>query len=86
MAKFTGRGQLIDRLSYQVGDRKKALRILADRGHVVRGTPKLTPTGKIRDAMTAEERAIERAAKKSGKYTSYYQYDKNTNRAKLKKI
>ena len=66
MAKFTGRGQLIDRLSYQVGDRKKALRILADRGHVVRGTSKLTPTGKIRDAMTAEERAIERAAKNKG--------------------
>ena len=86
MAKFTGRGQLIDRLSYQVGDRKKALRILADRGHVVRGTSKLTPTGKIRDAMTAEERAIERAAKKSGKYTSACEYNKNTNRAKLKKI
>ena len=86
MAKFTGRGQLIDRLSYQVGDRKKALRILADRGHVVRGTSELTPTGKIRDAMTAEERAIERAAKKSGKFTSSYEYNKNTNRAKLKKI
>ena len=69
-----------------MGDRKKALRILADRGHVFKGTSKLTPTGIIRNNMTAEERAIERAAKKSGKFTSAYEYDKNTNRAKIKKI
>ncbi len=83
--EYMGRGQLINRLTSQVGDRKKALDILAKRGHVVPGTSKLTPTGIIRNNMTAEERAIERAAKGSGKFTGMYQYDPKTNKATLKK-
>ncbi len=79
-----GRGQLINRLASQVGDRKKALDILVKRGHVVPGTSKLTPTGIIRNNMTAEERAIQRAAKGSGKFTGMYQYDPKTNKATLK--
>jgi len=80
-----GRGQLINRLTSQVGSRNKALDILARRGHVVPGTSKLTPTGMIRNNMTAEERAIQRAAKGSGKFASMYTYNPKTNKATLKK-
>jgi len=85
MEDYTGRGHLINRLSSQVGDRKKALDILTKRGHVVKGTSKLTPTGIIRNNMTASERAIERASRASGKFTGMYEYNPKTNRATIKK-
>lgn len=82
--KFMGRNQLIDRLAAQVGDRDKALAILADRGHYDPKAGKLTPEGERRNKMTAEERALDRAAKSSGKPKTAYKYDPRTNRAKLK--
>ena len=44
----------------------------------------LTVKGRARDNMTAEERAIDRASKESGKSASDYTYDPTTNRATLK--
>jgi len=80
---FLGRNQLIDRLSDQVGSRDMALGILEKRGHVFPNTDKLTITGQIRDNMTAEERALERAAKNSGKSVDSFTYDPLTNSTKL---
>ena len=80
---FMGRNQLIDRVTDQVGSRDMALSILEKRGHVFPNTDKLTITGKIRDDMTAEERALERAAKNSGKSVSSFTYDPLTNSTKL---
>ncbi len=80
---FMGRNQLIDRLTDQVGSRDMALGILEKRGHVFPGTDKLTINGKIRDDMTAEERALDRAAKESGKPVSSFSYDPITNSTKL---
>lgn len=81
--KFLGRNSLIDRLAAQVGDRGRAIAILKDRGHLD-SAGNLTAAGQARDAMTAEERAKDRAAKRSGKPATAYRYDPKTNRATLK--
>jgi hypothetical protein len=82
--KYMGRGQLIDRLTAQVGNRDTALEILKKRGHVdAKGN--LTPEGRKRDNMTAAERAKDRAAKYSGKPAGRYTYNPETNRATLKR-
>lgn len=58
-----GRGQLIKRLTWQVGgDRELALRILRKRGHVDEDG-NLTEEGRMRDIMTAREREIDRGDK-----------------------
>ena len=80
---YMGRNQLINRLTDQVGDRNMALGILEKRGHVYPNTDKLTLTGQIRDDMTAEERALNRAAKESGKPVSSFTYDPTTNSTRL---
>ena len=82
--KFMGRNQLVDRLSAQVGSRDTAVRILQNRGMLYPGTETLTPKGQVRNSMTAEERAIDRAAKRSGRNKSDYLYSADTNRATLK--
>lgn len=84
MSEFSGTNQLIDRLSWQLknagmtGDvRQAALDILKSRGHVdAKGN--LTEAGKARDAMTAEERALDRA-KRAGR-TGPLTYNPQTNR------
>jgi hypothetical protein len=43
----------------------------------------LTAEGLDADAMTAEQRATDRASKKSGKPKSLYTYDSKTNRSTL---
>ena len=81
---FMGRNQLIDRLSAQLrangmqGDtRAAALDILKKRGQTdAKGN--LTTAGRKRDAMTAEERAIDRAKRANPAGT--FSYDPNTNR------
>lgn len=78
--KFMGRNQLIDRLSAQVGSRDMALEILKQRGHV-NAKGELTAAGRARDAMTAEERALDRASKKTGAPKTAFTYDPKTNRA-----
>jgi hypothetical protein len=45
---------------------------------------KLTSKGKARQALGADGRAKDRAAKQSGRKTSDYKYNKQTNRATLK--
>lgn len=84
MTKFSGPNQLIDRLTWQLknsgmsGDtRQTALDILKARGHVD-DKGNLTPAGAARDAMTAEERALDRA-KKAGR-TGPLKYHPQTNR------
>ena len=82
--KFMGRNQLIDRLAAQIGSRDAALEVLQKRGHVdAKGN--LTAEGKRRDAMTAEERALDRAKTRTGKPTSAFKYSPTTNRATLRK-
>lgn len=88
MSKFTGRGQLVNRLAYQLGGgevgRAKAIRVLQDQGLLELDGVTLTPEGQKRDAMTAGERAIDRAAKQTGKPSSAFSYDPVTNRATLR--
>lgn len=61
---YEGRGQLIRRLTWQVGgDKELALRILRKRGHVKEDSEELTEAGKMRDLMTAREREIDRGDK-----------------------
>lgn len=84
--KYLGKNSLIDRLTAQVGgNRQLALGILEKRGHVKPGTETLTEAGKARDAMTAEERAINRASTSAGAPASRYKYNPKTNRATLKR-
>mgnify|MGYP003344688993 FL=1 len=52
--KYMGRGQLIDRLIAQVGDKDTAYAILKQRG-MIDDSGELTAKGKARNAMTAEE-------------------------------
>lgn len=82
--KYTGRFQLIDRLAAQVGDRNKAIEILKERGHLKADGKTFTAEGAKRNSMTAKERAIDRATKRSGHATTDYKYDVKTNRATLK--
>jgi hypothetical protein len=83
--KFMGKGQLIDRLAAQVGDRDTAIKLLQDRGQLMADGKTFTAAGEKRNAMTAEERAIDRATKKSGKPKTAYAYNPKTNSATLKK-
>lgn len=78
--KFMGKNVLIDRLTAQVGSRKTALGLLQKRGHVDK-KGKLTAEGRARDAMTAEERALDRASKATGDKPSAFKYSPKTNRA-----
>lgn len=82
--KFMGRGQLVDRLAAQLGDRNKAIEILKKRGHLMADGKTLTPEGMKRNLMTAEERAKDRASKRTGVPIDRLVYDPQTNTAKRK--
>lgn len=82
--KHMGRGELVDRLSAQVGSKPLAENILRKRGQLDH-KGKLTKEGKERDAMTAAERAKDRAAKGSGRKPSDFSYSARTNTAKVKR-
>jgi len=82
--KFMGRNQLVDRLAAQVGSRDMAVGILQKRGHMDKDG-NLTAEGKKRNQMTAQERAINRVTRTTGKPASKYEYNPKTNRATLKK-
>ena len=81
--KYMGRNQLVDRLASQVGSRDMAIGILKKRGDL-NSFGKLTAKGAKRNAMTASERAIDRASKTSGRSKNEYVYDRLTNRATLR--
>jgi hypothetical protein len=77
---FTGRNSLLARLTSQVGSEELAKSILIKRGHMYPdGT--LTPEGQVRNTMTAEERAKDRAARETGLPTRAFRYDYRTNKA-----
>lgn len=82
--KFMGKNQLIDRLAAQVGDRDTAIKILQDRGHLKADGKTFTAAGARRNAMSAEERAIDRAAKRTGTAPKAFTYNPKTNRATLR--
>ena len=78
-----GRNSLVDRLAAQVRSKSFAIALLKKRGDLT-ASGELTAKGRARDKMTAEERAIDRASKESGRPSSDYTYDPTTNRATLK--
>lgn len=79
-----GRNQLLERLTAQVGSSALARELLIKRGHMT-ADGRLTAEGHRRNMMTAEERAIDRAARRSGKAAENYVYNPETNRATLSK-
>jgi len=81
--KFMGRNQLVDRLAAQVGNKDTAIAILKQRGHM-KDDGTLTAAGQKRNMMTAEERAKDRAVKRTGRPTKDFKYTAQTNRATLK--
>lgn len=77
-----GRGQLINRLTAQVGSKAKAVEILQKRGHLKADGKTLTEAGKRRDAMTAEERSIDRESRRLNKPKGMFSYNPKTNTSK----
>ncbi len=80
--KYMGKGQLLERLTAQVGDRKLAVGILQKRGHLKADGKTYTKEGMKRNAMTAEERAKDRAAKQTGRSAQSFKYNPITNSVK----
>ena len=71
---------LIDRLADQCGDRGLALNILRNRGHVEHGSEELTATGREREELGAEGRALDRRVQSTGGTSLDYNYNYETNR------
>lgn len=71
---------LATRLTRQIGTknypnaREEACRILRERGHMKKNSEELTVEGKRREAMGPSGRAIDRAAKASGRPASDFKY------------
>jgi len=82
--QFLGRGQLVNRLAMQVGDRATAIALLQKRGHLKADGKTLTAEGEKRNAMTAEERAKDRASRSLHKPMSDFSYNPKTNSVKNK--
>jgi len=82
--KAMGKGQLVDRLSAQVGSHSLAVNILKKRGDLKADGKTLTEHGKKRNAMTAEQRAKDRASKKTGLPPGSFIYNASANRTKKK--
>jgi len=82
--KFMGRGKLLERLTAQVGDEGLAIAILKKRGHLKADGKTYTQAGIKRNAMTAEERAKDRASQKTGVSVKEFKYNPATNTAKRK--
>ena len=84
----SGDHAIVERLTQQLADkgvttpREVALSRLRDFG-ILDTAGALTPYGRQRNAMTPAERAIDRAARRSGRRPSEYRYDPATNRATL---
>lgn len=81
---YSGSNQLVKRLASQVGSMELAIALLKKRGHMDK-SGKLTKAGEARNAMTARERAIDRASKSSHHSSEDYVYNPKTNRATLRK-
>ena len=81
--QFLGRGQLINRLAMQVGSRETAIALLQKRGQLMADGKTFTAEGQRRNAMTAEERAKDRASKRLHKPVSDFSYNPKTNSTKI---
>jgi hypothetical protein len=84
--EYTGSGQLIDRLASQVGSKKNAIYLLQKRGHLMPDGKTFTEDGMKRNAMTASDRAIDRASKRLGVGSENFDYDVLNNKAKRVKL
>lgn len=83
--KFMGRHSLLKRLTAQVGGNEEmAKHILVKRGQMT-ADGSLTAAGKARDSMTAEERAIDRASKRTGAPARKFTYNPASNSAHLRR-
>lgn len=79
--KAKGKGQLIARLTAQVGGNKNlAMNILKKRGQMG-ASGKLTAKGQSRNKMTAGQRAIDRKSKASGISKKALKYKASSNTA-----
>ena len=86
--KHMGKGVLLERLTDQMRTQKNpptdpeaaARAVLISRGHMKEDNS-YTEGGSVRNNMTAEERAKDRAAKRTGKSTSAFGYNPKTNTA-----
>jgi len=76
-----GSGQLINRLASQVGSRELAISLLQKRGDLESDGVTLTEKGILRDSMTAEDRAKDRASKLTGRPANNFGYNVATNKA-----
>ena len=90
--KFMEAGHLLERLTEQMrtqtsppkDPRAAAIEVLQKRGHLEADGKTFTKSGAVRNAMTAEERAKDRAATKTGKPASSFTYNPKTNTARKK--
>jgi hypothetical protein len=73
--RFMGSGQLVNRLTAQVGDKGFAMALLKKRGDM-KADGSLTAKGEARNRMTAKGRAMDRAGETSASAT----YSEETNR------
>jgi hypothetical protein len=84
---------ILKRLTQQIKDNSPgvkdpeaaAIAALQKYGSFKKGTTELTDHGKTRNEMSAGDRAIDRAVKRSGRKAGEYTYDPKTNAATLKK-
>jgi len=82
-------GKLLDRLTSQLkaqgykDPKGSAIDFLRTQGSMKQNSLELTEKGKERESMSASERAIDRASKRSGRDPEDYEYDPKTNRATL---
>ena len=91
--KFMGSGQLLDRLAEQMRTQKNppkdpratAIAILQARGQMKEDGKTFTQAGQARNEMTAKERAIDRATKRTDAPESKMIYSPKTNRVTLRK-
>lgn len=91
--KFMKSGQLLDRLTEQMRTQKSppkdpratAIAILQARGQLEADGKTFTAAGKARNEMTAQERAIDRATKRTDAPQSKMIYNPKTNRVTLRK-
>ena len=90
--KYMGRGVLLERLTEQMRTQKSppkdpeatARAVLMARG-MLDSKGNYTDKGKERSNMTAEERALDRAAKRTGNPKTAFKYNPKTNLALRKK-
>lgn len=90
--KYMGRGVLLERLTEQMRTQKSppkdpeaaARAVLIGRG-MMDNSGNYTDKGRERNNMTAEERAIDRASRRTGSPRSAFKYNPKTNLALRKK-